>query len=91
MTKLFRYVAFLEGLSYLALFANMFIVKNYDIELYKSILKPLGMTHGLLFIAYVYLAFMIREKQAWSWFDLLLVQLASLLPFGTFMMEKKYF
>lgn len=91
MTKLFRYVAFLEGLSYLALFANMFIVKNYDIELYKSILKPLGMTHGLLFIAYEYLAFMIREKQAWSWFDLLLVQLASLLPFGTFMMEKKYF
>jgi integral membrane protein len=91
MTKLFRYVAFLEGLSYLALFANMFIVKNYDIELYKSILKPLGMTHGLLFIAYVYLAFMIREKQAWSWFDLVLVQLASLLPFGTFMMEKKYF
>ncbi len=91
MNTLFRYVAFLEGLSYLALFANMFIVKNYDVELYKSILKPLGMTHGLLFIAYVYLAFMIREKQAWSWIDLLLVQLASLLPFGTFVVEKKYF
>ena len=35
-------------------------------ELYKSLLFPIGMTHGILFMAYIYLAFMIKDKQNWS-------------------------
>ncbi len=90
MTTLFRYIALFEGVSYLVLFANMLFIKPNHIDLYKTLLFPVGMTHGILFISYVYLAFAIREKQAWSWKDLGIVQLASLLPFGTFVMEKKY-
>ncbi|WP_264509785.1 DUF3817 domain-containing protein [Flavobacterium sp. N1719] len=91
MTRLFRSIAFLEGISYLVLFANMLIVKPNDLTLYKTLLFPIGMTHGLLFIAYVYLAFAIKTQQQWTWRDLGWIQIASLLPFGTFVMEKKYF
>ena len=91
MTTLFRTIALLEGLSYLALFANMLLLKPNYFELYTILLFPLGMAHGLLFVAYVALAFVLRKQQAWSWMDLCYIQLASLLPFGTFFMEKKYF
>lgn len=91
MTYLFRTIAFLEGTSYLVLFANMLFIKPYDLATYKSLLFPIGMSHGLLFIAYVYLAFAIKKQQQWTWRELGWVQIASLLPFGTFVMEKKYF
>ena len=48
------------------------------------------MAHGVLFIGYVILAFVIMKRQHWSVRDLAIVQLASLLPFGTFYIEKKY-
>jgi integral membrane protein len=48
------------------------------------------MAHGILFILYVALAFLIRNIQNWNIKELFLVQLASLLPFATFYIEKKY-
>lgn len=90
MTKIFKLTAILEGVSYLALFANMLFLKPNNPELYKTFLFPVGMTHGILFIAYIYLAFMIRERQGWPLKDFALVLLASLLPFATFYIEKKY-
>jgi hypothetical protein len=38
----------------------------------------------------VLLAILIREDQQWKWKDFFIVQLASLLPFATFYVEKKY-
>ena len=90
MTKLFKFVAIAEGISYLVLFSNMLFVKHSNPELYKSLLFPIGMAHGLLFISYVVLAFMIWNNQKWNLKEFLIVQLASLLPFGTFYIEKKY-
>lgn len=90
MTKIFKFTAIAEGVSYLVLFANMLFLKPTHFDLYKTLLFPIGMTHGLLFIAYLYLAFMIRGKQAWTTKELALVLLASLLPFATFYIEKKY-
>ena len=58
--------------------------------MYKNLLYPIGMAHGILFIAYVLLAFLIKKEQNWSFKDLAIVQLASLLPFATFYIEKKY-
>lgn len=89
MTKVFKFFAISEGISYLALFANMLINKSYNPELYKTLLFPIGMTHGVLFIAYVLFAFIIRKNQNWNLNEFVLVQLASLLPFGTFYVEKK--
>ncbi|WP_338376754.1 DUF3817 domain-containing protein [uncultured Flavobacterium sp.] len=90
MIKLFKITAILEGISYLLLFANMFITKKIDFELYKIILFPLGMAHGVLFIGYLILAFLIKKQQNWNIKDFFFVCLASLIPFGTFYIEKKY-
>lgn len=90
MTKTFKIVAILEGFSYLFLFANMFITKNVDLNLYKSILYPLGMAHGILFIAYILLATLLKQKLNWSLSTFFIICIASLIPFGTFYIERKY-
>jgi len=90
MTKIFKIIAVLEGFSFLILLSNMLFIKPNDLVLYKTLLFPVGMTHGVLFIAYLYLAFMIKENQNWITKDLLIVILGSLIPFGAFFIEKKY-
>src|SRR4051812_45182499 len=90
MDKIFKNVAILEGVSYLVLFTNMLLVKPNNLPLYKSLLYPIGMTHGVLFIGYVILALLIAKSQKWSFGTLSIVLIASLLPFATFYVEKKY-
>lgn len=90
MTKLFKFIAIAEGISYLMLFFNMLVIKRLNPELYKTLLYPIGMAHGILFMSYVVLAFVIYKKQKWNFIELIIIQLASLLPFGTFYIEKKY-
>jgi hypothetical protein len=46
MLKFFKVVAILEGISYLALFSNMLFIKPNNFDLYKSLLYPIGMSHG---------------------------------------------
>ncbi len=90
MLKLFKLVAILEGISYLALFANMLIIKPTNIDLYKSLLYPIGMGHGVLFIGYVVLAILLKFQLNWDYKKLGIILVASLLPFATFWVEKKY-
>ena len=90
MNKLFKNIAILEGISYLVLFANMLLVKPSNMELYKSLLYPIGMSHGVLFIAYVLMAVIIKKAQEWNFKTLGIVLFASLLPLATFYVEKKY-
>ena len=90
MVRIFKNIAILEGISYLVLFANMLLIKPTNLALYKSFLFPIGMTHGVLFIGYVALALLITKSQKWSFGTLSIVLLASLLPFATFFVEKKY-
>jgi integral membrane protein len=90
MIKLFKFAAIAEGISYLVLFFNMLVTKRLNPELYKSLLFPIGMAHGVLFISYVALAFLILKNQKWTTKEFLIIQLAPWLPFGTFYIEKKY-
>jgi len=90
MVRIFKNIAILEGISYLVLFANMLFIKPTNLVLYKTLLFPIGMTHGILFIGYLYLAFMIKSQQKWTIKDLAVVLLGSLIPFGAFFIEKKY-
>lgn len=90
MVKIFKAVAILEGISYLALFLNMLFVKPNNFELYHHLLYPIGMSHGVLFIGYILLAFIIKKSQNWNLTKLRIVLLASLLPFATFYVERKY-
>jgi integral membrane protein len=90
LLKSFRIIAILEGISYLVLFANMLLVKPNAPELYHSLLFPIGMTHGLLFMAYIVLALLVGAQLKWKSNPLWIVLIASIIPFGTFYIEKKY-
>lgn len=90
MLKIFKIVAILEGISYLVLFANMLAIKPNYPDLYKTLLYPIGMAHGVLFIGYVILAILLKYDQNWNWSKLGVILVASLLPFATFWVEKKY-
>lgn len=86
----FKIVAILEGISYLVLFGNMLLIKPFYMDTYKTLLYPIGMAHGLLFVAYVLLALLVGSKLKWSFKTLGIVLLASLIPFATFYIERKY-
>ncbi|MDD5151431.1 MAG: DUF3817 domain-containing protein [Flavobacterium sp.] len=90
MNKFFKNIAILEGISYLVLFSNMLIIKFLNPVLYKTFLFPIGMTHGVLFIGYVILAFFLKKSQGWDLKSFITILIASLLPFATFFVEKKY-
>jgi integral membrane protein len=90
MLKFFKVVAILEGISYLVLFSNMLFIKPNNLDLYKTLLYPIGMSHGILFIGYVILAILLKKSQKWDFKTFAIIQLASLIPFGTFYIEKKY-
>lgn len=90
MLKFFKIIAILEGISFLALFANMLLIKPNNMDLYKTLLFPIGMAHGVLFIAYLILAIMLKFELDWSWKKFAIIAVASVLPFGTFYIEKKY-
>lgn len=90
MLKLFKITAILEGISYLALFSNMLFIKPTNLVLYKTLLYPIGMSHGVLFIGYVLLAIILRSACKWDLKTFGIILAASLIPFGTFYIEKKY-
>jgi len=90
MLRIFKITAILEGISYLVLFSNMLFIKPTNIELYKTLLYPIGMSHGVLFIGYILLAFLLKKSQQWNFKTFGIVLAASLVPCGTFYMEKKY-
>jgi integral membrane protein len=90
MLKFFKIVAILEGVSYLVLFSNMLIVKPTNLVLYKTLLFPIGMAHGVLFITYIILAVLLKFKENWDFKKFGIIGLASIIPLGTFYMEKKY-
>ncbi len=90
MLKTFKIIAILEGISYLVLFSNMLFIKPNDFVLYHKLLYPIGMSHGVLFIGYVGLAILLKKSQNWNFISLGFILLASLLPFATFFIEKRY-
>ena len=88
MINLFRITAFLEGVSYiLLLFIAVPIKYLLDDPTY---VKILGMPHGVLFIAYIFFSISGKYKFNWNTKDFIIICLASLIPFGTFYVDKKY-
>lgn len=88
MIKTFKWIARGEGVSLLILLFIAMPLKY--IWNNPSWVEVVGMIHGLLFIAYVALAIWIYMKLKWSIKRLGIVILASIIPFGTFYIEKKY-
>lgn len=81
-------VAFLEGLSYILLLFVATPIKYLKDD--PQYVKLLGMPHGLLFVAYVVLAIWLRPDFKWNNKDFIIVLIASLVPFGTFYVDRKF-
>ena len=89
MKNIFRIIALLEGVSYLLLlFIAVPIKYLYNNEFY---VKFLGMPHGILFILYILIAYKIKKSMRWNISTFMIVIIASLIPFGTFYIDRKYF
>lgn len=89
MTRFFKIIATLEGVSLLALFFIAMPIKY--ILGHKEPVFYVGMAHGLLFVGYILLAIMLKVEQDWPWKKFLIICAASVVPFGTFYIENKYF
>ncbi|MAZ55751.1 MAG: hypothetical protein CMP54_01955 [Flavobacteriales bacterium] len=87
MKNIFRLIAILEGLSYILLLIATPIKYLFGNEQY---VKALGMPHGILFILYIFFAILIQKKMNWNNQNLIIVMLASIVPFGTFYIDYKY-
>ncbi|MBP6186017.1 MAG: DUF3817 domain-containing protein [Saprospiraceae bacterium] len=83
-----RFIAFVEGCSYLLLGFTMILKYRYDMPLPNYIV---GMTHGLLFVLYIYLVCYVAWLHKWSLMNVFWAFLASIIPFGTFYADKKLF
>lgn len=88
LLKLFRITGWLEGASYLLLLFVGTPLKYFGDN--SSIVKALGMPHGILFMAYVLLSHFVAEEFHWPIKKRFYALLASIAPFGTFIFERKY-
>ena len=88
MKLVFRIIALLEGISYILL---MTIGLYFKYQLNDdSYVKLLGMPHGVLFILYILIAFLLRKQEQWSFINFGIILFASLIPFGAFYIDRKY-
>ena len=88
MKTIFRIIALLEGVSYILL---MTVGLYFKYQLGDpSYVKILGMPHGILFVTYIVLSYLIKERENWGNKDFGIVLLASIMPFGTFYIDNKY-
>ena len=84
----FRLIAILEGLSYILLLGIATPIKYFLND--PQYVKLLGMPHGLLFILYVAMAFVFKKEFEWDNKSFGFVLLASIIPFGTFYIDRRY-
>ncbi len=84
----FRKTAFAEGVSYIVLLFVAMPLKYFG-DMPKAV-TIVGGLHGALFVAFIILALEVKSsyKKNFTW--LLKAGIASIIPFGTFYMEKEW-
>lgn len=85
--KWFRATAFIEGISYIVLIFIAMPMK-YFAEMDWAV-KYTGSAHGALFVLYCILLLMVWKEYKWSFKEVVIAFLLSLIPFGTFFLDKK--
>lgn len=86
---LLRIIGLLEGISYLLLLGIAMPLK-YMAQM-PEFIYPTGLAHGLLFTLYVIFVLIVSWQLKWKLVTIFWALLASLLPFGTFIADKKIF
>lgn len=86
--KNFKNLALLEGISAVLLF--FFAMPMKYLFAMPVFVKYIGMAHGILFVAYIIFATFLMNSEKWNFKKYIIICLASIPPFGTFYIEKKY-
>lgn len=86
--KNFRFIAFWEGWSYLTIFVTMIFKYVFNMGMANFIV---GSIHGALFIIYVLLLLLLLIQKRINITQAIIGFIVSLIPFGTFYAEKRWF
>ncbi len=84
-----RLIGLLEGISYLVLLGVAMPLKYYYDK--PDAVKIVGMAHGVLFVMYCISLLIVHLKFKWTIGKTIGAFIASLVPFGTFYADKKWF
>jgi len=84
----FRRVAIAEGISFLVLLLIAMPLK-YLADLPEAV-KIVGWAHGILFVAFLALAYEVKSALNKDFLWLVKAFIASLLPFGTFVFDRQF-
>jgi integral membrane protein len=85
--RMFRMIALAEGCSFLTLLCIAMPMK-YFMGM-PEVVRVVGSIHGGLFLLYVGLLAMLHFRQRWSVMFSLYAFVASIIPFGTFVLDKQ--
>jgi len=83
----FRLVALAEGISYLIL-----LFFAMPLKYFARIPEPVfytGWVHGCLFVLYGFLLIIVWVQYHWTFYKAVVAFIAALVPFGTFLLERK--
>lgn len=83
----FRWIAIAEGISFLILLGIAMPLKYFFH--FPEAVKIFGWMHGVLFVAYIYMAFQVMTAFEWGLGWLAKAILSGLLPFGTFVLDRQ--
>ena len=86
---LLRIFAFFEGISFLLLLGVAMPMKYFYND--PSLVKSIGMAHGILFVLYVINLGIVHFQYKWKLLITIKAFIASFLPFVTFYADKKWF
>jgi len=85
--KRFRVISIAEGISMVVLlFIAMPLKYGFDLP---AMVKYTGWIHGILFMVYVLTLFPTSRSLKWSFYTTFLALIASILPFGPFLFDRK--
>jgi integral membrane protein len=86
--KNLRIVGIAEGISFLVLLLIAMPLKYY--MGIPEVVKVVGWMHGVLFILYIIAVLFAIKAMAWSFFGVIIALAASLLPGGTFALDRSW-
>jgi integral membrane protein len=82
-----RVTGIIEGLSFIILLGIAMPLKYMAGK--PEVVSIVGMAHGILFVLYIFLTLLAKLRYPWSWKKILLLWVASVVPFGTFYADYK--
>jgi integral membrane protein len=86
MLRFFRLLSLVEGLSLIVL---LFIAMPAKYQFGHDFVGPVGMTHGLLWLAFVLVSLVVSHLQRWPVTGWLLALVCSVLPFGFLLLDRR--